>query len=129
MVMSSASPPAHIPPHGEELEKQGAAAGLPGGVDALDVASGAAHEENGQANEDGEDEHHDSEARDGPQGEAEAFHDDPSQQHPQCCCWQVHSSCRGMEPSGGSCLPTTPPWAGGSSLDLTGLGRTHRSNC
>lgn len=107
----------------------GAAPALPGVVDALDVPCGAAHEENGQADEDGEHEHHHGEARDGPQGEGEALHDDPSQEHPERRCRQVHSSCRGTEPSGGSCLPRTPPWAGDSSLGLTGVGRTHRPNC
>lgn len=51
---------------------------IPGGVDAINVHRGAAHEENGQADEDGENEHHHREPGDGSEGEGKAFHDDSS---------------------------------------------------
>lgn len=49
---------------------------LPGRVDPIDVPCGAAQEEYGQADEDGEDEHHHSKPGDGPDGEGKAFHND-----------------------------------------------------
>lgn len=61
----------------KELEITQAPA-LPGGVDPIDAPRGAAHEENRQADEDGEDKHHHGKAGDGPEGEGEAFHDDSS---------------------------------------------------
>jgi len=51
---------------------------LPGGVDPIDEPCGAAHEENGQADENGENQNHHGEPGDGPEGEGEAFHDDSS---------------------------------------------------
>lgn len=51
---------------------------LPWGVDPIDAPCGAAHEENGQADEDGKNKHHHSKPGDGPEGEGKAFHDDSS---------------------------------------------------
>lgn len=44
----------------------------------MDVPCGAAHEEYGQADEDGENEYHHSKPGDGPDGKGKAFHDDAS---------------------------------------------------
>ena len=64
--------------------------GFGSGVDPRYGLGGAAHEEEGDAEQDGDEQHGHGEARDDAHRQARTFHDHASQQHPHSQRRQVH---------------------------------------
>lgn len=70
---------------------------LPGGIDLCYRGGGASHEEERGAENHGDGDDGGSHAGNGLQRENKTLHEDSSEQHSQCCSWEVHGTYKQRE--------------------------------